>query len=423
MDILSLEVYSAVINIILMVTVFFDKSHSKQSRIFKIMLLSNFVILYMDILSYVFVENKGILYITYFFTFAVVYIFPVMFSWYIFAIISEYATVPRYLYTIVVVMSIVSIVLALFLLFSGLYINIDDIEGTVHLGDMYILSQIVPMILVLYLIAVIIIFSKKMDLKTTVALISYVILPVITLFVQTNSTNDNTYIFVALTLSMLIIFISVVTKENIKARERESELAEAKIQLVISQIRPHFIFNTLNAISYLCATDPECAEETVAIFAQYLRGNLDFSSEKKFIPFSSELGHIKAYLHIEKLRFGERINVVYNIECDSFTLPSLSIQPIVENAVKHGICKKESGGTITITSHKINSYYEIIVEDDGIGFDINKDKKDGKTHIGIDNVEKRLEMMCSGTLSIKSTVGKGTKAIVRIPVKKHWVIK
>ncbi|MEG0340133.1 MAG: histidine kinase [Oscillospiraceae bacterium] len=185
--------------------------------------------------------------------------------------------------------------------------------------------------------------------------------------------------------------------------------------ILLSQIQPHFLYNTLTAICGLCDENPQEAKKVTAEFADYLRHNLESLTQSIPVPFEDELRHIKVYLDIEKKRFEERLNIVYDIANIDFRVPALTIQPIVENAVKHGVVKRKNGGTVTISTRKQECYYEIIITDDGVGFDINEPQPDPNTHIGIQNVRDRLWSMCKGTLDIKSEEGKGTEASIKIP--------
>ena len=142
-----------------------------------------------------------------------------------------------------------------------------------------------------------------------------------------------------------------------------------------------------------------------------------FRSEENVIPFEKEFKHSEAYLAIEKKRFGDKINVNYDIGYIDFQIPPLSMQVLVENAVKHGIRKKEGGGTITIrTKLKDGSIY-VIVKDDGVGFDAERIADDANIHVGIANVQNRLESMCGGRLEVDSKIGEGTTAVIILPQK------
>ena len=114
-----------------------------------------------------------------------------------------------------------------------------------------------------------------------------------------------------------------------------------QIELIMSQIQPHFVFNSLTTIRYLCRNDVPLAIEALGKFTKYLRQNLDSIASENLVPFSEELEHTKTYLWLEKLRFGKDLRVEYSIDSQSFKVPPLSLQPIVENAVKHGVTKKE----------------------------------------------------------------------------------
>ena len=197
--------------------------------------------------------------------------------------------------------------------------------------------------------------------------------------------------------------------------QKERKINEMQIRLVISQIQPHFLYNALNSIYYLCEKDARTAQEAINNFSNYLRGNMDALRSTTPVCFDIELNHVKNYLALEKMRFEDELEVVFDIETTAFEIPSLCLQPVVENAVKHGVGKKIDGGTVTIRTREMEDSFEIIVEDDGVGFDMNEKKEDGRSHVGIENVNNRLQEMVGGSLTIKSTPGIGTFAIIHIP--------
>ena len=221
----------------------------------------------------------------------------------------------------------------------------------------------------------------------------------------------------ALLICTIIAGVRIIHTYSEQAKqieEQEAELSEKRISIMLSQIQPHFLYNSISAIQGLCIQNPEKAREALGDFAFYLRGNLNSLAESGKIPFEKELSHVETYLNLEKMRFEERLNVVYDIEETDFCLPSLVVQPLVENAVKHGICKKEEGGTLIIKTAKIYNRIVISIIDDGVGFDTKVNKKDnsGRHHIGIQNVRDRLAQMAGGELIIRSTPGVGTKAYI-----------
>ena len=189
--------------------------------------------------------------------------------------------------------------------------------------------------------------------------------------------------------------------------------AEQRIQIMMSQIQPHFLFNTLSTIQALCRIDPAKASDTVGKFGEYLRQNLESLDQTDLIPFEKELEHVKLYADIEKIRFPS-ITVEYFIEDRDFKLPTLSVQPLVENAIRHGVRIREDG-LVTVRSWKDINTHIITITDNGCGFDINAPEKNDRKHIGIHNVRDRIEKMCGGTLTINSSIGEGTSVIISIP--------
>ena len=210
---------------------------------------------------------------------------------------------------------------------------------------------------------------------------------------------------------------AVLEAQRIEAEKQamERKLQESQISIMLSQIQPHFLYNTLNSIYHLCETNPMRARFLVNSFAEYLRNNLSSLEEPGLVSFETELSHINTYLDIEKVRFEDTLEIEYDIKCVAFSLPVLTVQPIVENAVKHGTSKKRGGGIVKITSEENDESYVIKVSDTGCGFDPTVPKNDGKRHVGIENVKQRLSNMCSGTLTIESAVGAGTLVTIKIP--------
>ena len=201
----------------------------------------------------------------------------------------------------------------------------------------------------------------------------------------------------------------------LKKREKELDerLKETDISIMLSQIQPHFLYNSLSTIRELCIEDPKKAQEALEEFSSFLRGNMDSLRSKVPVPFSRELAHVKHYLHLEQIRFGDELHVEYDIREDDFFLPTLTIQPIVENAVKYGVGNKEEGGTVWIETRRDGDQIVITIRDDGIGFDVDEIEhipiqKDGRTHIGLSNVKHRIEKMVNGTMTIHSRKETGT---------------
>lgn len=238
--------------------------------------------------------------------------------------------------------------------------------------------------------------------------------------------------FLAVLLISLVIVLRVIPSyinAAVKARELEAEkqalkleVQESRISIMLSQMQPHFIFNTLNTIYHLCEIDPKLARSTIDSFSAYLRNNIDNLDRREMIHFDEEFSFVKAYLNIEKVRFDDELQITFDLPVTNFMLPVLSIQPIVENAVKHGTSKKEGCSALYISTRETDTCYEIEIRDTGVGFDINARPSDEHKHIGISNVRQRLEQLCDGRLTIESTVGQGTTAIIQIPKKEDKTV-
>ena len=193
--------------------------------------------------------------------------------------------------------------------------------------------------------------------------------------------------------------------------------AEQRIQIMMSQIQPHFLFNTLSTIQALCRIDPEKASETTEKFGTYLRMNIDSISQSSLIPFRKELEHTRIYADIEMMRF-PYIHISYDIKEDDFELPALSIQPMVENAIRHGVRGRYNGSVKIMTRGEENEIV-ISVIDNGKGFDPEGTEEAGGMHIGIRNVRERIEVLCGGTLEIESEPSKGSTVTIRLPRRKE----
>ena len=230
-------------------------------------------------------------------------------------------------------------------------------------------------------------------------------------------------VFILIFAASLILLLRVVPQNlnaALRARELEAEkvilsaeLTESRIATLISQIQPHFIYNTLGTIEQLCITEPEAASKLVRNFSLYLRGNFSELDNVKPIRFSQEMNHVKHYTDIEQVRFPD-MTIQYDLRSVEFLLPALSVQPLVENAIKHGLMGLEEGGIVTISAYETDSHYVVEVTDDGVGFDMNAGYDETK-HVGIKNIRGRIEAMCNGTLAIESKIGSGTKATIKIP--------
>lgn len=316
---------------------------------------------------------------------------------------------------IVPIIGIIGVAMVVISQFNGMYYYFDELNFY-HRSSLHSLSLIIPLIGMIIDLTILIQYRRRLSRLTYAAMLSYVILPfaatiILIFFYGVSLVN------IAITISVIFMFVTSIVEQNIEYAQKEKEMYNLRVEMMLSQIGPHFIYNTLTTIKHLCKKDPQMAAQTVDEFAVYLRGNIDSLMNKKNIPFDKELNHVRNYLAIEKKRFGDRINVIYDIKESGFMIPALTLQPIAENARKYGITKKEGGGTIVIASEKTDSGWKVTVSDDGVGFDTGTPKNDGRMHVGVDNVRNRLNSMCGGTLDIKSRKDIGTTVIINIPDK------
>lgn len=225
-------------------------------------------------------------------------------------------------------------------------------------------------------------------------------------------------VFLVLFFIMLvrcIKYIAVDRSQAIRAEELQNQLRNSSIALATGQIRTHFVFNVLNAISGLCKYDPAKADDAIVRFSRYLRSNIDIMQAETLVPFPASLQHVENYVSLEQIRFGDSLRFVTDIQVDDFLLPPLVLQPLVENAIKHGITSQSQGGTVTLQTLRQDGHILIRISDDGVGFDPTQAADEGS--IALQNIHFRLQHMVNGTLHIESTPGQGTVCTVSIPEK------
>ena len=275
-------------------------------------------------------------------------------------------------------------------------------SGNMAMGVLYLLY---PIFAALALVLMALFAKKSANVHRSLFLLY-------TLFPTVGVVLDYTVHGIALTCAGFTVSILIIYTNIYLARQKE--IQAQKNALMLSQINPHFVYNTLSTIAAMCDVSPKQAKYLTIDFSQYLRKNINSLSSAPLIPFDQELEHVECYLKIEKARFRENLNIIYSIQCRDFSIPPLTVQPIAENAIKHGITKKAEGGTIKISTFEEDYCYVIEVIDDGVGFDT----ENAEMHVGLENVKSRVASNCRGELFVKSTVGVGTRVRIEIPKKK-----
>lgn len=232
------------------------------------------------------------------------------------------------------------------------------------------------------------------------------------------------YLLLFLLLALVVAGLFILCGHSVRKSTTEAitKEFEAKMEslamgqeLLVSQIQPHFIYNVLNTIKYLCKRNPEEALYAIDCFSSLLRESMHTFNSTECIPFSQEMGIVENYVYLEKCRFGDKVEVITDTAVTDFCLPSLSVQPLVENAIKHGITKKLGGGTVWIKTYRDEDNNYVEITDNGVGFFIDDITGDGKKHIGIKNTAQRIQTMCKGKLTIDSEIDKATRVLLTVP--------
>ena len=297
-------------------------------------------------------------------------------------------------------------------LWNGMFFTVTP-ENIYQRGPCFWLSQTLPFLMYALDISIFAVYRKSLNRRDFRILSSYIFLPLAAEVVQMLNYGI-ALLNTGVALGLLIIFINIQSEQELRIERQEKELTQSRMDIMVSQIQPHFLYNSLTAIRRLCDHDPRQAKAAITDFALFLRANMDSLGSRAPIPFEQELSHTRHYLALEQQRFQARLQVAYDIGCRDFSIPPLTLQPIVENAVRHGVLRREEGGAVTIRTTETDAAYMIAVTDDGVGF-LPDDVAESRSHIGIENVRGRLTALCGGTLDIRSAAGEGTSVTITIP--------
>lgn len=301
--------------------------------------------------------------------------------------------------------------------FTGLMITFDEGQNYSH-GPLYAVYIILYSAVILLVVLEFAFWGKGFRRQNKVSLYSTLALIVAGISIQEFSGSEYRIAYLTLAIGVTLMFIHSAEFSSLAV---DDTMKERRYQMAMSQIQPHFLYNSLGSIQALCELDPKAAGAATAKFSRYLRGNMDSINQTAAIPFEKELEHTRLYLDLEKLRFENSLQIIYDIGYTDFSVPVLTLQPLAENAVRHGVRGIKHGvGTVTISTRKYPDRIEISVTDNGPGFDTGAPpQNDGRSHLGIENVRDRLLHICRGELIIDSAPGKGTRAKIVIPDKQR----
>ncbi|GAA6396008.1 sensor histidine kinase [Solibaculum mannosilyticum] len=418
---ISLDIFSIVLSLVPIV--YLLSSHRYKQRLNQYFLgvsISNIFMIIGDLPDWIIRDSsKPSMKITLSVSSALFYIASAFVLYFFARYISEYLKLSgkekKGFLTAITIVCSVQIFFAIVSPFTGAIFYVTDIGY--QRGSLFLISQLVPLFCYISFTVLVIVHRKKLTRREVMFFLLYIFVPLGGGAIQM-LLRGVAVVNIGVALALLFILVNIQFEHELAFRRQEQELAELRIDIMLSQIQPHFLYNALGTISHLCKRDPEKAQKTIKEFSLFLRANMDSLKTHSPIPFEKELDHVMNYLYLEQQRFQDRLRIVYDIQITDFFIPSLTLQPLVENAVRHGILKKEEGGVITIRTKKEKGQAIVTIEDNGIGI-----KRAGKysnlgdhAHIGIENVRTRLLEMVNGSMEIESN-DQGTTVTLRIPME------
>ena len=284
-------------------------------------------------------------------------------------------------------------------------------------GPLYALTLIPITFSLIFNITATVRLRKKFSRKYFIGLMAYLVPMTVTTVVHMFFQIEIILVF-CVTLFALIMFILILSDNVEQYARQQREIASQRANIMVLQMRPHFIYNSLMGIYYLFDQNSEKAKQVTLDFITYLRKSFAAIASKEPVPFSDELEHTRAYLAVEQAQFEDTLFIDFDTPYCAFRIPPLTLQPIVENAVKHGMTKSSDPIHISVKTRQTDKSVEIIVEDDGVGFDPARNSDDNDPHIALNNIKERLEMMCKGKLTISPREGGGTSMRITLPNEK-----
>lgn len=281
-------------------------------------------------------------------------------------------------------------------------------------NNKYFIGQLGGIILIITSLFLLLRYRKTLGHRETMALLSMPVLMGIATICEPVAQGIELR-YPAAVVEFLIVYTQHHMELEVRHEREEAEGLQKRLNITAGRMKSHFIYNVLTTIYYLCETNSEEAQSAVKVFSDYMKSTLEAVEKQELVRFSWELEEIKNYLMLEKIRFGDKLNVEYDVEYEDFLIPPLTVQPLVENAVIHGIGSKTEGGTIRITSRKLSDDgAQIRVKDNGIGFDIKDISAMDPDEGDIANLRDRLMEDVGGELTITSSPDKGTTSIITI---------
>lgn len=292
---------------------------------------------------------------------------------------------------------------------SAIYYITED--NVYHRGSWYPVLLIPPVLSMIMNLGTLMYKRTALRPKQQIAFTIYLIIPLICMVIQMFFYGLLLTV-IGTSVSALIMLLFILT-DQMEQYVRQQEInAKQRASITVLEMRPHFIYNTMTSIYYLVKQDSDKAQQVILDFNNYLRKNFTAIVKEDTIPFTEELEHAKAYLSVEQVRYEDMILVTYDIPHTNFRIPPLTLQPIVENAVKYGLDPEEAPLNIYIQTRMSEHGSEILIQNSGSGF---AEQDNEEPHIALNNIRERLALMCHGTLTIRSIMGGGTIVTIQIP--------
>ena len=287
-------------------------------------------------------------------------------------------------------------------------------DNVYHRGPWYLLLLVPPTLMMAVNLIGLYCSRSALTPRQRLAFLSYFLVPMVCMVLQMFF-YGLLLIALGMSVGIMIMFTFLLSDQVDRSLRQAEENARQQASIYVLQMRPHFIYNTLMSIYYLCKKDADKAQQVILDFSRYLKKNFTAIASEDSVPFTEELEHTRAYLAVEEARYEDRLFVQFDTPVTMFRLPPLTLQPIVENAVVHGMRATKAPIRISVVTRNTGTASEIVVEDDGPGF---RPADSDEPHIALQNIRRRLAMMCGGTLTIASRKEGGTAVTVSIPLPK-----
>lgn len=307
----------------------------------------------------------------------------------------------------------IHILMVLISQFNGMYYYVDQ-NNFYHHGHLYPLAYAGTLLIIIMDEAILIKYRDRLSHKEVIALSFFLLAPLASIIIQMFFPGIYFLAFTSV-VAGIVMYIFILIDQQDRYNQQKVENAQIKASLLLGQMQPHFIFNSLMSIQDLCYSDPKMAARSIEDFAVYLRKNMETIAKQEMVSFDKELEFINEYIKLEKADKDRVFEVEYDLKVRNFLIPTLTLQPIVENAINHGaLSRHDHQGKVIISSEELHDRIIVRVRDNGI-LSVSK-TSDQIRHWGIalENIRKRIDYYCNGEVNLVSDEN-GTTVDIIIP--------